>query len=498
MAKSDVVFKLDAETGKAVSAYIKLIDAQKKTESQYKKTTGSVKKQDTAMSKAKGSVIKLAGGFLGAAGLAAGLRSVVGEIEKGITKTIEFETKISGLLNLNDNIKNSKAIKSAVLATSSATGFTTNEVIASAFDIGSGGATLTPELRKKIEQEAIEFALAEGGNPAVFAKALLTGIKVAGDEFNNDPNLLQNIFFKTVEAGRLTNAELAQRVGQILGPFIDAGFSAKEALSLIPSATALGLEFEQVTTVLRNFPGIVTTELKKKFGIDVKGKSVNEVLGILATELTGDQRAELFGRENIVISSQIIKERQQQGIDLESLRSVSPESDFIRNKFSRRLLTDKQFEGARLFKSARVSGKNTILQKDIAENSFARDFALRKRGAQEVLPGGFGGFATTLVVLSVIDQLINPFAIVKKFLGGDTVGGNLRERGVNALAFDKLQNPATKLEAQQLLLAEFGGEGVKERFEAAKLAEIDAMEKNTAIINANTQARIADPNFNTE
>ncbi len=153
----DVVYRMTADEGRAVAAFLKVVDVQKKVEDGAKRGAHHTKKHGQAMQRlgqrAMQDLKGMVAGWIGVQGAIrlarGGWRLFQQDIEKGKTAIKEFSDEFINLLFLGDRYKDPKA-RAKVRKLAGASGIPAPELAKGMYALESMTAWATPEQRAKM------------------------------------------------------------------------------------------------------------------------------------------------------------------------------------------------------------------------------------------------------------------------------------------------------------------------------------------------------------
>ena len=327
---ANVQFVLDADEAKAVNAFLKLNNAQKKSESQFAKTTRKAKQFDKTVSKVGRSLKGLVFGLAGAGGVAASLRGLISGVSEASRRLVEFDTALTPLLGLGDNVDNVDAVRKSVLNMSGAWGIARNEIATAMFDLQSGTANLAKAQQQQLLTSSLELTKVYGGELPTNLKALVKTFQIYRDTIG-DVNIVQGRLAFLGEQGFLTFQEMANLLPDVLPAAKAFGFSLDEVVAALVVATQVGGKTEKTFTGMRNV--FLRLSEAQKHGITLTGSFANQ-LEQLNTTADPDLIKKIFGAEAFTVTTNLINATKQYR---EVLADLEGGVESVGEKINRRL-----------------------------------------------------------------------------------------------------------------------------------------------------------------
>ena len=217
-----------------------------------------------------------------------------------VKKANEFQIAMSNVASITDETAvSTQDLTKQLLALDPALGNTT-ELTNGLYQAFSAGAS-TSEEAMQITIDSAKFAKAAITDVATSVDVLTTAINAYGKE-NVTSTLASDLFFKTVEQGKITGEELASTIGQSIPLFASTGIHLKELTSGIAAMTKQGVKASEATTQLN---AIVNAFLKPGEGMQIllgqigaesgaaflKAEGLSGALKLIEQETKGDAAA---------------------------------------------------------------------------------------------------------------------------------------------------------------------------------------------------------------
>lgn len=292
---ADVLFRMDADTAKAVQGVLKLAEAQTKTETSAKKTAKSLSSIEK-MGKQAGDAIKgMATGFVSFQALQGAVEGYHKAMEEASRKNRQFETEMTGLLSLGDNIKFGTKIKDQVLSMSNATGRARSEIADLMFTAQSSAGNLSKEMQDQLVGGALDVSKLTGEGAPETLRLLVKTWQTYGDQVK-DVTDLQNKLILAAEMGDTTFADLAARLPEVNSAAKAVGISFDQVLTALISLTQKQGDVGKAFTQLRNY--FLLSERAFNSGLL---KNTGDFIGNLKQleTLNSEQLLKIFGTENL-------------------------------------------------------------------------------------------------------------------------------------------------------------------------------------------------------
>lgn len=292
---ADVLFRMDADTAKAVQGVLKLAEAQGKTETAAKKTAKSLSSIEK-MGKQAGDAIKgMALGMVGFQTISQSFQSHISTLKEASAATRTFEGEMTGLLSLGDNIKFGTKIKDQVLSMSNATGRARSEIADLMFAAQSSADNLSKDLQGSLVAGSLDVSKLTGEGAPETLRLLVKTWQTYGDQVK-DVTDLQNKLILAAEMGDTTFADLAARLPEVNSAAKAVGISFDQVLAALISLTQKQGDVGKAFTQLRNF--FLMSEKAFNSGLLKNTGDFVTNLQQIGT-LNSEQLLKIFGTENL-------------------------------------------------------------------------------------------------------------------------------------------------------------------------------------------------------
>lgn len=379
-----VVFEVDADTGKAIKGFLKVVDTQRKMERGFSKGIQKGRRFDKAMSNITGTIKNMAGGFMGARGITMGVRKFIEEIDQAGKRIVQFESEMTGLISLGTNVENIKGMKEEVLNLSAAFGISSRSISDALFNLQSGSAGLSKTIQDEILKNTLELVKVTGTEMPTALNALLKTYRIYGSE-TMTVNDIQNKLFKTAELGYLTFQDLATLYPDLAAAAKTFGFSMDEVGGAVITATQKLGRTQKTLTGLRNV--FLRMAQAQKMGVDMSGdfaenlKALETIDPGLLMKVFGVRTVSAIGA--LVSSSKELKENIQAVADATG--------DIAAEKLDKRL-KDLNYVFAEFIKRQEQVRRNEYLRGAGQKPSFAQrnmtEWKLREQKWRRTMPVG--------------------------------------------------------------------------------------------------------------
>lgn len=251
-------------------------------------------------------------GALGRFSKAAGIAAIaiggvaVGVGVKAIKAAAEFEKAMGNVATLVDTDKESMGdMSQAVLEMAKRTPKPISELAESLYDVRSAGIDADDAMA--VLESSAKLATAGLSDTKSATNILTSAINVYGDETHNS-NVLSDILFKTVKAGKTTVEELAQGFGKTAGIAKETGVGIEDLQASVAILTTGGLSASESYTALKagisNIlkPTADAKDAAQKLGINfdlatLQSEGLAGMLEMVTTSAGDDKQAvaDLFG-----------------------------------------------------------------------------------------------------------------------------------------------------------------------------------------------------------
>jgi hypothetical protein len=277
MAK--VKFNLEADEAKAVNAFLRVVDAQNKTERGMRGINSKTKEQDGLFGKVSSSVKGYLASFAAAGAVVQGIRMINEELDRNVqlTKTAERSRSLSLSLAAGDP-ETAKFIKDAEKQYMATSGSTAEEAANAVFGIRSVFAT------EDQQQQAVDFSskadrmLRSSGK---FAEGLGTIMNALGEAETGNVAQLGN---KLIAAANVSKTD-ASEFGNELSRIAKTGASVGAGDEILSSALAFGSASQKSAAEASTRLRALMVDMKKE---GIQGDTFEEKFeNMLASGITG-------------------------------------------------------------------------------------------------------------------------------------------------------------------------------------------------------------------
>jgi len=278
----DVIYKVDADTGKAVSAFMKILDAQKKVEGGSRRMSRASGRHSKAMAggvrQVAGQVATLATGFFSVSTAVSVLRGAwqlwLADIQKSVESMEEFKNAFIDLQFLGEHFKDPK-LRAKVLAMSAAIGIDKSEVAKGMYTHKSMTGYATDAERAA---QWVELVKARRTSSMTLEGMIPTFAKMGAIYRGTTPREMGNIAHVLVEQAGIKNpAELAE-----YGPrFFMAGKIGKVD---VRTAAGIAAFMTQVSGTPGQAAGGMDIALRKVMLADPDEEGANNAFGRRGTK----------------------------------------------------------------------------------------------------------------------------------------------------------------------------------------------------------------------
>ena len=349
-----VKFTLDASDAKAVGAFMRVVDAQKKTERELKKISKAGKQTTSTMGGLGKSILGLTGGLIGAAGLKMAFGALSQGMEKISEKTVQFEDELTGLLHLGKNVENIVAIKGAVLDMSGAFGISRKLIADTMFSLQSGASDLAKEIRDNLLKESIMLNKVTGATLPTSLKVLMKTYRIYGKELGSVTNAA-NKLVKIEQEAELNFEEMGGYLPDVMAAAKQFGYTIDEVgAALMVMTKGLG-KTEKTMTATRNI--FLKINDAEKLGIELTGDFTNKIKQ-LSEAASPEQLKKIFGIEAIAGAGILVAEVDNLAKAHATLKKE--QGDILKNKYLARL-EDEAYRYSEISKSIKEMNENLIL-----------------------------------------------------------------------------------------------------------------------------------------
>jgi len=335
----NVQFILDADTAKAVSGFLRVVQSQQKSQKEFSKSVRSARRFDRNLGKLGRTAFRFGAGFVGAGIVTAGLQNFMRILDRAGSSTAAFEDEMTGLLSLGDNVNRIAELKDEVLGMSNAWGISRGQISATLFDLQSGTANLSDAIRDDLMRSGLELHKLTGAELPTSLKALIKTYQIYREELGTVATA-QNKLVYLGEQGYLTFQEMANLLPDVLPAAKAMGASLDEVFAALVTATQYGGRTEKTFTGVRNV--FLRMSNAEREGIRLTG-DFTEKMRQLARLGSGDKMKRIFGDEAIAVASTLAERSGEVRNNLQAIANLP--DDIVGRKLAKRM-TDPSYRFA--------------------------------------------------------------------------------------------------------------------------------------------------------
>jgi hypothetical protein len=409
---SQVSWVLSADESKAVAAFMKVVESQKKAEAGMQRmavvSKGGAADAERYLSQIEGMTSALGAGVAGAlsvAGVSSAFNAVTGRIQESRKEVDGFEGDMTGLLSLGGNLDNVGAVKDQVLDMSAAWGISRKEIANTMFGLQSGTANLDVGTREALMQQGLRLTQLAGGNLENNLKAIIKTYQIYRGELGT-ADVAGAKVFKTMELGYVTMEELSTAIADVAAPAQAMGIGFNDLAGAIITGTQYGGKTEKTMTGIRN--AILELSKAESLGITLTGSLADRFQQL--SKLSGDELRQIFGNESLATASMLVKHFAEMRDNAEAVANVS--KTILQEKISKRL-QDPSAMNAELGRSAEAMIANAPLR-----DGFAGQFAAKNTEVDSLRLGATN--ASPLAKMLFLDKAALKMSEVETYLKADT------------------------------------------------------------------------------
>jgi len=307
-----------------------------------------------------------------AMGLSKAVSAIVADLKRARQATLDFESEMTELLSLGDNVKNIRAVKAEVIHLSNQMGKSRQEIAGAMFALQSGASDLAATIRKQVLKEAIEMTRVLGGDLRQNVRALTKLMLIYGDSLR-DVNHAQNLLAKTSELAEVTLREMAVYYPDVISAAETFGYTMEQVSAAIVVATQRGGKSEKTFTGLRNV--FLRLGEAQKLGLKTTGDFIKDLRQL--EQFDPDTLKKIFGAESISVIGNLVKGVASLNEHLKTFKGIS--GDIVQSKLWDRL-GDAAFQYAEISKTVKQMKKNIDVDPDFIKKW--GDFTLTWDAAQ--------------------------------------------------------------------------------------------------------------------
>jgi TP901 family phage tail tape measure protein len=374
-----VTFILDAEEGKAVGAFLKVVDSQKKAEKQFDRTVKKAGELSRVLDMGASSALRFAAGFAGSVSVLGTASAVIAGMDKVQQRNIDFQKSMTELMSLGNNTDNAAGVRKQVLDLSSSWGIASKEIIDAMFNLQSSTANLTQQQRDDLLKSSLQLAKVYGVQLPLALNATTKTLQIFGDKADDVSTIARKLAFLGDE-GVLTFTDLAQQFPDLASAGQAMGATFNEMIAALVVATQRGGKTEKTFTGVRNV--LLRLNEAEKVGIHLTGSLFDKLDQLKG--LDGDALKKIFGDEAIATAANLINNVNELRIAIGKIDSSLPD---IESKLRKRLADPATLlaEATRQFQQRRENATTaavsdlgpgttrTLLRMEAGRTQFVRD-----------------------------------------------------------------------------------------------------------------------------
>ena len=395
MGQGDVVLTILSKTANAVRNMGAWTKSQTKAERATARGNRTAQRQARIINKSTAALGKYAAGFVTFAGATRGGQASLKGVREETERLVAFEDELTALLSLGDDVDFGK-IKQETRDLSTAIRIPTQQIADFFFDLKSGSAALSDEMRTGIKQEAIEMKRVMGGELATSMKVLLKVFNIYGDQIES-VDLAQSKLIKTGERGFLQMDELSRLLPEVANAAKAMDISIDELLGTIVRATQVGGRTERTLTGVRNVFLRMPNAVKE--GVELTDDFITNIE--IISKLDVNLQKKIFGDEAISAIAGLTDNTAALRTEIALMAQVT-EGVGDRKLFER--LADEGFALAESLGRIKQARENIKAAGPVAgkAQTLTEEFELSRLGAEAQLPS----FARFLAPVAAIDRMI--------------------------------------------------------------------------------------------
>jgi TP901 family phage tail tape measure protein len=374
-----VTFILDAEEGKAVGAFLKVVDSQKKAEKQFDRTVKKAGELSRVLDMGASSALRFAAGFAGSVSVLGTASAVIAGMDKVQQRNIDFQKSMTELMSLGNNTDNAAGVRKQVLDLSSSWGIASKEIIDAMFNLQSSTANLTQQQRDDLLKSSLQLAKVYGVQLPLALNATTKTLQIFGDKADDVSTIARKLAFLGDE-GVLTFTDLAQQFPDLASAGQAMGATFNEMIAALVVTTQRGGKTEKTFTGVRNV--LLRLNEAEKVGIHLTGSLFDKLDQLKG--LDGDALKKIFGDEAIATAANLINNVNELRIAIGKIDSSLPD---IESKLRKRLADPATLlaEATRQFQQRRENATTaavsdlgpgttrTLLRMEAGRTQFVRD-----------------------------------------------------------------------------------------------------------------------------
>lgn len=407
----NVRFELDAESGKAVAAFLKVVDAQKKTEDGMRRVVRS----GDGLEGVGRELGKLAASFATLATVRTVANNYVQDVTRMGEASSRFEDVMTELLSLGDNMNRRGALKEQVLSLSGAMGKSAQEVAETIATLQGAAPNLDAAIQESLLRGSFDLGRLTNTETRTSLMLLTKAYQSYRDELGSVERA-QSRLFGIAEAGDIRFRDLAENFPEVMSAARAMGFAFDDVGASLAVASLRAGKTAPTYTALRNV--ILKVNDATREGIPLSGSFVDRLeqlsqrLSAMPTQQRQDMLKKIFGEDAIAIAQVLLENVRDIRKELLELKSVP--DDIVAKKIGVRL-TDPAYMASEVRKRAMQAAENAA----IADPKTAwkeTEYQMRVAGAKSDLPLG-------------LKWLAEPFAMAETYLPGSrALGKNLQQQ----------------------------------------------------------------------
>ena len=283
-----VKFNLEAEEAKAVQAFLRVVDAQKKAEGQFRRTTDEGKKQSLTFDKGVSSLAKWAGGFVTAsAAIGAATKALQfhnAEIDKASARTRQSESGLAQLSQLaGGDVATMKHMVDEAKKTSTTGGIGLDQAAKLQFNLESFGIA--------DQRELLASLIGTVDDPSTVAEAAVTLRQAIGEKETGSIRAILNKGLAASSTSKTNLNDLLSNSAQIAPGVAAVGGTDEEALSSLAILSKARRSPEMAATEINALTKVLMRQGMDKGGLFAGLDQIEKT----TANMSGQDKLKFFG-----------------------------------------------------------------------------------------------------------------------------------------------------------------------------------------------------------
>lgn len=285
---ANVKFNLEAEEAKAVQAFLRVVDAQKKAEGQFRRTTDEGKKQNLSFDKGVMSLAKWAGGFVTAtAAIGAATKALQfhnAEIDKASARTRQSEAGLGQLSQLaGGDVATMKRMVEEAKKTSTTGGIGLDAAAKLQFNLESFGIA--------DQRELFASLIGTVDDPSAAAEAAVTLRQAFGEKETGSVRAILNKGLAASSTSKTNLNALLSNSAQIAPGVAAVGGTDEEALSSLAILSKARRSPEMAATEINALTKVLMRQGMDKDGLFAGLDQIEKA----TANMSGQDKLKFFG-----------------------------------------------------------------------------------------------------------------------------------------------------------------------------------------------------------